>query len=180
MKTLASICLVFILSAQGFAQRVGVEADPIAYGLKGYSFHGLIWFEKWTADAGLFGAQPPEAYHGNDGFTVKMTGFGVKLMRTFPSVPGLYAGIGSGLITTKAEFRKTSETKSGQSIGIGPLVGYRYFFSGTGSELRSGFYLAPWVSVDYNFHFDKVRFNTENFNQQVWTVFPTLHIGYLF
>jgi len=180
MKTIAAFCLVFSLSAQGLAQQVGAEADPIAYGLKGYSVHGLIWFENWTADAGFFGAQPPEAYHGNNGFNVRMTGFGLKLMRTVTSVPGLYTGIGSGVITTKAEFRKTGERKSGQSIGIGPMVGYRYFFSGTTGETHSGFYLAPWVSVDYNFHFKKVRFAGEKFSQQVWTVFPTVHVGYLF
>ncbi|MCA0445662.1 MAG: hypothetical protein LCH54_05480 [Bacteroidetes bacterium] len=180
MKPLVTLFLIAASSIYAQPVKYGIEADPIAYGLKGYSVHGLVYFNNWSFDAGLFGAQPPETYHGNDGFDVMLTGFGIKVQYSFDQFPGLYTGIGAGMIKSEATHRKSNKQETGNSLGIGPMIGYRYFPFSVQAGKISGLYLAPWVSVDYNFHYDKVEFGNIKFTQKIWTVFPTIHIGFQF
>lgn len=180
MKSLVILFLIAASTSYAQTTKYGIESDPIAYALKGYSVHGLLYFKNWTFDAGLFGAKPPESYHGNDGFDVMLSGYGIKVLYSFDQFPGLYAGIGSGFIKTEATYRKSNQQETGNSLGIGPMIGYRFFPFKEKANTFSGLYLAPWVSVDYNYHFNKVQFRDIKFTQKSWTVFPTIHIGYQF
>ncbi|MEM1115261.1 MAG: hypothetical protein AAF845_03755 [Bacteroidota bacterium] len=48
--------------------QVEVEADPIAYALSGYSGHVGYVAGRARASVGVFAADAPEFFHGNEGW----------------------------------------------------------------------------------------------------------------
>jgi hypothetical protein len=157
-----------------------MEIDPIAYLLKGYSFHGIYQPGRMRFDAGIFGIQIPESFHGNKGFAVLTQGFGLKAHYLVTGTRGLFTGIGIGYTSSRAKHQETGVTNTGHGLGIGPEIGYRFFVQKPKNGVIKGLYFSPWMSFGYNFITDKIQFQNFIYNQKKWEFFPTVHIGYRF
>ncbi|GAA4467734.1 hypothetical protein GCM10023189_51920 [Nibrella saemangeumensis] len=178
--------LLTILGTQAWAQTKEpshtweIEIDPIAYALKGYSVHGIYAPGRWRFDAGVFGIQVPESFHGNKGFSVYTQGIGVKANYLLQGTRGLFTGIGVGYSKDKVRHNQTQASDTGHTLSVGPHIGYRFFLQKKADGTPHGLYIAPWVSVDYHLHTDKVKFQDLTYTNKNWGYFPTVHIGYRF
>ena len=162
------------------ANSLGIEIDPIAYILKGYSIHGVYQpIGKWSFDAGIFGIEEPEFYLDNNRFTVSHKGFGAKVhYHLRENTKGFYVGLGSDYARTKAVLKENKAAASGDAWNAGFHAGYRFFmFKNNGGK---GLYLTPWVSLNYQLLSDKLNFEQADFKQNKLSVFPTVHVGYRF
>ncbi|WP_207497037.1 hypothetical protein [Aridibaculum aurantiacum] len=181
-----SIIIATFLTLQAAAQKTTsstweIEIDPLAYAFfKGYSGHVSYNTKNMKYDAGFYGLEVPPSVHGNEGFTEKVKGFGFKTSYLLGNVKGLYTGLGVGYTTTEARHQATSTIATGNSVGVGAHLGYRLFLQKEKDGTRKGLYIAPWVSVDYNMHLQKVKFENMHYKQSNWGFFPTVHIGYRF
>ncbi len=181
MKHKILFLLLAIVSLQATAQepkknRFEIEVDPIAFGLNGYSFHGIFVHKKWRFDAGVFGLTQPESFSGNKGFEVKSNGFGVKVNYLLNKKETWFAGVDAGYAFHKATHKESKVSDKGQTIGIGVHTGYRFFLSR--KNWLQKVYLAPWVSFGYEVPVENIRFKQVEYKEKRWTVFPTIHIGY--
>lgn len=157
------------------------EVDPIAYLLHGYSVHGVYQPNRWSLDFGLYGLRVPEKFHGNEGFTTTSRGYGLKVNYSLQSSgKGFFTGVGAGNGTTLAKHRESGAEGTGHSWSIRPQFGYRLFLQeGAAGKVR-GFYITPWISLDYQFQHDKIKFNNLDYKESRITPFATIHVGYRF
>jgi hypothetical protein len=153
-----------------------VEADPVAYGLKGFSGH----LGRQIADGagrlqiGVYGVDVPEAWHGNDGVTQRARGVTAKadyFLRGQPS--GLFVGMDGTFSRTRHRHDAKGSEVMRNGGGIGPRVGYRF-------NLGDHLYITPWVSVSYLFNASDMVLAGERFEQRRYLVFPTVHVGWRF
>ena len=128
-------------------------------------------------DLGNFAAAVPEVFHGNQGFSLYMSGLGVKYdLCLRQDCNGAFAGLDAGLVHTWITLDATDETVERRQLGVGVRVGYRYSFGKDGK----GLYVVPWVSVSYNWFSDPVTIGGEHFDDQRIGIFPTVHVGWAF
>lgn len=186
-KLLTFIFLAILVSSQLVAQKqqpkssFGVEIDPIAYILNGYSVHGVYQpVGRLSFDAGIFGIEEPAFYSDNKDFKTMHRGVGVKIhyhINGF-TTKGLYVGLGSGYSTTEATHKESKAKVKGHRLDAGIHAGYRFFMFKNNNG--KGLYLTPWVSLDYQLYQDKIHFEQAAYKQNNLSVFPTVHIGYRF
>lgn len=182
--TVFVMLFTFGLTISMFAQekpnvnRFELEIDPIAYILKGYSFHGIYVHNKIRTDLGVFGILQPEGFGGNDGFQVKTQGVGVKMNYLLNKSESWFAGVGFGYANNNIELIETSESQSQKTLGIGIHLGYRWFPLIKSEKFYKNLYLAPWCSIDYNWALNDVNFVNHPYKQKPVSFFPTIHIGY--
>jgi hypothetical protein len=161
-----------------FRNTLEIEIDPIAYTLKGYSFHAIYNHNHFRYDAGFFGLENPAIFTGNTGFTTKTTGFGVKADYMFKRTNGVYAGLDAGYLSNGITEKETGKSNASKSIVVGTHIGYRLFLFPGKSNALSGLYLSPWTSLGYNYTYEKSGFNT--YKEKPVAVFATVHVGYRF
>ena len=154
-----------------------IEADPIAFILKGYSFHIGYMVSHVRFDAGFYGIEQPSSFVGNDKFSIFSSGIGIKADYYFQNNKGLFTGLQSDYYTDKITLKVNDNTQTINNISIGLRGGYRVVF---GNKERNNFYLVPWVALIYSPNAEKIFFGQENYQQSAWSVFPTLHVGYRF
>lgn len=166
-----------------FKTNYSIELDPIAYVLKGYSFHGIIQPSSHISfDLGIFGIEEPEGFSGNDGFKIRQNGFGIKANYHFleGTTRGLYTGLNIGYATVDATHNTSLAVANGNNITIGAQMGYRFFFHKPQEGIQKGLYLVPWFSYGYVVHTKAVKFTNLQYDNSNWLFFPTIHIGYRF
>lgn len=183
MKTLWTILAIAGLALPATAQqnsRFEAEVDPIAYMLKGYSFHGIYVRNKVRTDLGVFGIMQPGGYSGNEGFQTKTKGVGLKINYLLDEKEHWFAGIGMGYAGNDIRYNETGERKTQETVSIGVHAGYRWFMFSKNESALKNLYVTPWMSVDYNKTLNDVKFDGAVYNQKSFTLFPTIHIGYRF
>jgi hypothetical protein len=153
---------------------VEVEADPIAYGLNGFSLHLAKVLGSARLNVGTFGADIPGAFHGNSGWDASMRGGGLKLDYLGSDVDGFFVGVDGGYMRMTYTLRSAGESVKGDNVAVGVRSGYRLPVG------RSGLYVAPWVGVSYTFGDDVVTIAGEEFETGKVTIFPTVHVGWRF
>jgi hypothetical protein len=159
--------------APGAAQaHVEIEADPIAYAFNGYSLHLAKVMGRVRVNVGTFGLDIPAAYHGNEGWTSSMRGAGVKVDYLGSSIDGVFVGLDGGYMRNRYALRAGGEAAERDVIGLGVRGGYRQAIG------RRGLYVAPWVSVGYNFDGEDVVIAGKEFQRRAVSVFPTVHLGW--
>jgi hypothetical protein len=127
-----------------FKTNYSIELDPIAYVLKGYSFHGIIQPSSHISfDLGIFGIEEPEGFSGNDGFKIRQNGFGIKANYHFleGTTRGLYTGLNIGYATVYATHNTSLAVANGNNITIGAQMGYRFSFINRKKVFKSGYTL---------------------------------------
>jgi hypothetical protein len=170
------LCAAFSLLSAVAQGQWEAEADPAAYGLKGFSVHvgHPIFDRRSRLQLGAFGAETPEWIHGNRGFAENSRGVTFKF-DYFPLRPssGLFFGVDSNYARVRYELNQTHERTYRRIVGLGPRVGYRFNF---GKHL----YVSPWVSVDYQFNARDVTISGKIFHEPRFSVFPAAHLGWKF
>lgn len=168
-KTIFIISVLFSFNCNA---QVYIESDPIAFMLNGYSFHAGYYFTTSKIDAGIFGIDIPESFHGNKGFDETGNGIGFKWHYYGSSNDGWFIGIGAGYVSMKYFFEEKSRSISQFSTGI--ETGYRLKIK------HSGFYLQPWVGINHNFGPKHISVNQKTFKEKEISFFPTIHLGWEF
>jgi hypothetical protein len=170
------LCTAFSWSPAWARAQWEAEADPTAYGLKGFSAHvgHPIVDGRSRLQFGAFAAETPEWIHGNSGFTEDSRGITLKF-DYFPLRPsgGLFFGADSNYARVCYKLNQTHERTHRNMVGLGPRVGYRFNF---GKHL----YVSPWVSVDYQFNAKNVTISGKTFHEVRYGVFPAAHLGWRF
>lgn len=172
--------LVFAQKEKGKSS-LGIEIDPMAYILKGYSVHGVYHSAgRWSYDLGIFGIEEPEFYSDNKDFKIKHNGAGIKVHYHLHGIDtkGFYVGLGSSYSKTEATEKESKIKNSGSALDLGMHGGYRFFMFKNNNG--KGLYLTPWISLDYHLYQDKIKFEKVDFKQNSLSVFPTVHVGYRF
>jgi hypothetical protein len=149
------------------------EVDPIAFALSGYSAHAGYRVNHLRADLGVYGAEVPEVWHGNKGWTERTNGIGAKLDWA-GSDRGLFAGLEADYNRTKYTLRYAAQSVSRSAPAVGGRAGYRFVLG------RSRLYIAPWVGVDYTFGEIGASIGGRKFDEKRIGLFPTVHLGWRF
>lgn len=154
--------------------QVDLEVDPLAYALAGASLHvGLRW-RRLRLDLGAFAAEIPRAVHGQDDFSDRFHGWGLKLdlaLRADGSGP--FVGVEASVLVDDLVDERTARHERARSYLAGPRAGWRF-------ELPARFYLVPWLGVGLRGGERNVEVGERTFERGRWMVFPTLHVGYRF
>lgn len=158
------------------SKTVEFETDPIAFALKGYSFHRIQVVNRFRFDAGIFGIEQPSTITGNKGYTTMTRGFGLKVNYLFSGVRGLYAGLDCGYAANNVKEIEGGKMDKGHNLSFGAHAGYRVFLFPDKKNYLSGLYVTPWAGISYNYIYDKVKF--AGYKESNMGFFATLHIGY--
>lgn len=159
--------------------RFEVEADPIAFIFKGYSFHLGFTMGHLRFDAGVFGIKQPNFALENKLFTVFSSGGGIKVDYLLRRNRGLFIGLQSDYATDKIGLKSGGDTQPVSGLTLGLRTGYRFMF---GKEERQfkGLYLVPWVGLIHSLNPSIITKSGQNYTQSQWSIFPTVHLGYRF
>ncbi len=186
IRTLLFITIALLISASVFSQSVKeakghfeLEADPIAYFLKGYSFHAGYQKKSFRYDAGIFGLDVPKAFSKNSNFCERTKGFGFKIDYVGAEAKGWFVGVETDYTWINATYKTTNQEANGNELGIGLRGGYRFLF-GKPDRLHRGFYLAPWVGLDKVMATSKIAFKEADYKHGTIRIFPTVHAGWRF
>lgn len=172
--------LMFSGMSSALAQgRFEVEADPIAYIFKGYSFHLGYQTGHWRFNAGTFAITQPDFFTSDDRYTVRNGGFGIKADYLFRESKGLFVGLQSDYGKDKVKFDQTGESQQHSGINLGVRTGYRFMFGKKEKDYR-GLYLVPWVALIYTPDSPTLQFSHGQYDFGSWLIFPTVHLGYRF
>ncbi|MBF0280921.1 MAG: hypothetical protein HQM13_24225 [SAR324 cluster bacterium] len=169
--------MLLCFSAGKAAAEIEIEVDPIAFALKGHSFHVAYAGDENRFDLGIFALELPED-SSNKYFTVFFKGYGVKWDYFGGSVEGGFIGVQASTANVEFEYDDPDDNISKQSTrrrvnNYGVRVGYRF-----GAD---GFYITPWISADKNELIgDPVVLAGEEYDLSEISLFPTVHIGYRF
>ena len=166
-------------SAKQLKGHIEIEADPIAYVLKGYSLHAGYQKNSFRYDAGVFGIDVPKTFSKNDNFTECTKGFGFKIDYVGPEVKGWFVGAETDYSSVRATYTKNSHVEKGNELGIGMRGGYRFLFGKSTNENR-GFYITPWIGIDKVFTTSRIVFDEADYKHQLLRIFPTVHAGWRF
>lgn len=150
-----------------------VEVDPLAYATGGHSVHVGFGRGRVRADLGAFAADIPEWLHGNEGFDVRMDGFGMKLdVFLKDDWQGPFAGIEAGVLGMTLRSPDGAHDRE-THLQVGARAGWRF-------SLPAGFYATPWLGVDYAIGAGDRTVGAFAYEESPWVIFPTVHVGYRF
>jgi hypothetical protein len=172
--TVGAALLLALPSPSPVAAQVEVEVDPIAYALDGFSLHVAKVLGSVRVNVGTFGIEVPGAFHGNDGWRQTMRGAGLKVDYLGSRIDGFFLGLDGGYMRDRYSLTATGAAEARNVVGIGVRGGYRLPLGGR------GLYVAPWMSVSYNFNGDPVTIDGQSFERSGVQLFPTVHVGWRF
>lgn len=175
--TVAAVAVLALnCSARADATGWELEADPIAYALRGYSLHVARSFAGGAvrAQIGLFGADVPSAWHGHDGLDQRSRGVTVKVDYFLQQrSEGLFVGLDLNRERTRFRRKDGGESLSRDGSNLGLRTGYRF-------NVGKHWYIVPWLSVTRASDVDDVVLGGERYSQNRIQAFPTVHVGWRF
>lgn len=174
LSLLALTGVLFLSLPPATHGQVEAEADPLAYILSGYSGHVAYAAAPYRASIGVFAADVPEFFHGNEGWSMRARGATVKLDYLLQSPGGWFVGFDGGFQQVDLTLDATGNSDRHDTFGAGVRTGYRVFLG------ESGLYLVPWVSLSYLFNAEDEVIDGETFEGTRYQIFPTIHVGWRF
>ncbi|RFA25589.1 hypothetical protein CAI21_18880 [Alkalilimnicola ehrlichii] len=153
-----------------------LEADPFAYAVNGFSAHiaHQLYDGSMRVQLGVFGADVPEFFHGDDDFDLRVRGVTAKADYFFSGVTqGIFAGLDVDYSRTRYRLEETRETAHQNGWAVGPRIGYRF-------EFGNHFYVTPWVSLRYHINQDDIVISGQRYREDRYSIFPTVHLGWRF
>ena len=180
-----TLLLLILLSTTLLAQnkrsgnRIEIEADPIAYIFRGYSFHLGYTMGHLRFDAGVFGIKQPDFALENDLFSVYSSGVGIKIDYLIKRNKGLFIGLQSDYGTDKTGLKSSSTKVNSDGVTLGLRTGYRFMFGKKENQCK-GLYLVPWIALIHSPDPVTINESAHEYIQRQWSVFPTIHLGYRF
>ena len=172
LRSLASAGALLAGTAHA-APIVELETDPVALFLKGGSGHVALAFDHVRFNLGVFGAQVPKFFHGNDGWTQSSLGVSAKFDYFGSDVRGLFAGLELNVARSRFTLDETGQHVRGLDVSVGPRIGYRF-------AVTDHLYITPWVGVSYSLYQDEAVIDGREFELSPFGFFPTVHLGYRF
>jgi hypothetical protein len=154
--------------------QVEIEVDPVAYAMNGYSLHVARILGATRLNVGVFGIDVPHLLHGNDGWSSRMRGAGVKWDYLGDDANGFFVGVEGGYMRMRYTLDAESARENRDVVGVGLRAGYRVPIG------RSGLYVVPWAAVSYSIDGDDVVIGASTFDRSPVAVYPLLHIGWSF
>lgn len=175
--TTVTLLSVWFSTQQAYATEpliaLDAEVDPLAYVLNGHSVHLGLWLGQVRVDLGAFGLDMPEWLHQQEGFSSRFGGFGTKVDYIFRSDRmGGFVGIEGSLNHITISQQRTGQTRQLRVGQVGVRAGWRF-------ELGYGVFVAPWIGVGRQLGPQRIHVGDGTFTQSAWTIFPTIHIGWL-
>jgi hypothetical protein len=183
-----TFCIVHSSVAQSLQDdhHVELEADPIAFILHGYSIH--LGYEsghlRW--DAGIYGAREPSFFTGYNNFNIKSDGAGIKMDYLFHKRKGLLLGLESDISREQVSLKPTGPdphpdiSRTFTNVSFSMRIGYRCMLSGRHNGYK-GLYIFPWVSfLSVTVNPQSASLAGQEYRQDTFSYFPTVHIGYSF
>jgi hypothetical protein len=161
-----------------------IETDPFYILLLGASLDVAIARPHWRLQALPFTIQPPQFFHGNDGFTQRLVGVSLDL-DTFPVNPAHGLFLGPVVTFTRDRIERTASGNATwvSHLTMGLRLGYRWFPFASSSERSSGevrgFYLSPFVAPLVNVAQDAVL-DGARFHERRFSFFGSMHAGWRF
>ncbi|MNX90853.1 hypothetical protein D3C86_1229180 [compost metagenome] len=165
--------------AQKSANRLEIEIDPIAYILRGYSFHAGYNVGNIRFDAGFFAIKQPSFFISDERFSIYTRGAGLKADYFFKQNRGLFFGLQSDYVIDRITLNETGQKLPVDYFTAGLRTGYRFSFGKEENQHR-GFYVVPWVAFIYSVNAPKAVFESAVFESTSWSIFPTVHVGWRF
>lgn len=183
LRNFTVIAFIFTLQTT-YAQhkqplRFEIEADPLAYLLKGYSVHAGVTYGKLRSSVGVFGIEQPSFFLNNDAFSVFGSGFDVKTDYLFSNVKGWHTGIQLTFGRDKIKLKETGSEEKLWGTNIGLRAGYRLMFGKPENQYK-GLYINPWVALIYAPGAEYVVIGNKLYKQSQFTPFPAIHVGWRF
>jgi hypothetical protein len=179
MRIRLFICAVLLLPAllqSATAASIEIETDLVPFAFKGYALNSVLTWDNYRAGVGFLGREVPEALAGNSGWTTRFDGAGIFFDQFFRcETAGPFIGVEGYYVSSEFELHHTGINVHQAQVMLGGRAGYRYNFSET-----SGLYIAPWLAVDYLFGGGTVTRNGRTYDQQRFSVFPGILVGWTF
>lgn len=153
-----------------------VEADPFAYLVNGYSGHiaRQILEGNVRLQAGVFAADVPSVFHGEDDFDLRVQGVTLKADYFFSgNTQAWFIGLDGDYTEVRYRLKVTRESTTRHISGFGPRTGYRF-------EFGDNIYVTPWISIRYLFNAKDVVISDNEFSEDNIAIFPTVHLGWRF
>lgn len=163
------------LEGQQGPGQLDLEPEPVAFALDGASVTAAYQRGPWRYAAEVFGVEPGESLHGNEGFDASLTGLELKLERFFgDSRAGLFAGVEAGI--GRREITHDASGRSGRSIeySAGVVGGYRWY-TGLGN-----LYLMPQAGLSFSLDPEDLTIRGDTFEARRLTPFATVGVGWSF
>lgn len=181
MKTLLPFSVLFALLLVSATPtqadlEFDIEADPIAYILRGYSVHGgLILNDRFRFDLGAFGAEIPEFFHGTPDVDISVPwGIGIKADYLFQGYEGAFIGLESNVseVTYSSQISTNKAHQTDWNSGV--RGGYRFV-------IGTHFSVIPWIGVGRSLNSPTPAIlDGKDVSLSPWTFFPTVHLGWKF
>lgn len=180
---LFSVLSLNCIQSGAYAQRkitgFELEADPLAYILKGYSLHAGITYGSFRTSMGTFAIQQPDMFSGNEAFSVYHSGFDLKTDYLFGRIAGWHSGLQISYAKEKVELKSDPDQQVIWGLNIGARVGYRWIFGNVATNYK-GFYLNPWAALIYSPNAADIVAGKEKYKQKSFSIFPAVHVGWRF
>jgi hypothetical protein len=175
-----SLAVGYDLKAQSSQSnnKIEIEIDPVAYVLKGYSFHLIYTHRHLRYDVGIFGLEQPKSLRTVKNYKAVSNGAGFKINYQFKPLNSFYTGIDVGIGKTKLTSNITGDSDTNNDINIGIHGGYKVFLFSKTHNFLNGIYITPWAGVSYNYFYTIVKF--VDYKENPVGYFATLHVGYRF
>ncbi|WP_116774962.1 hypothetical protein [Sphingobacterium corticibacter] len=183
-KTLLVGLTFSLLFAQAIAQesstpRLEVEIDPLAYILKGYSFHAAMQYGSFRSSAGIFAISQPAFVVNNDAFSVYSSGFDVKTDFLFGTSKAWHTGLQVSYAKEQITLRENSNEQNVWGFNLGVRGGYRFLF-GKAEKQYKGLYINPWLAILYAPSAKSINISQQTYKQSTIFPFPAVHVGWRF
>lgn len=155
--------------------QLDVEPEPVAFVLGGGSVTAAYQTGPWRLGVEVYGVEPGEALHGNEGFDASVTGTEVNLVR-FVTAPrsGAFAGVEVGLGRHRVTHRASGRTAEHVQYSTGLRAGYRWY-TGLGD-----LYLMPMAGMSVSLNPRDVEVRGDTYDSGRFTPFATVAIGWSF
>lgn len=163
------------VEGQQRASHFDLEPEPVAFLLDGASVTGAYQTGRWRYALEVFGVEPGESLHGNQGFGASLTGVELKLERFFTDGPnGFFLGVEAGVSRLEVTHDLSGQTEQSVQYSTGVLGGYRWY-PGLGN-----LYLMPLAGLSVSLDPDDVTIRADTFETRRFIPFATVGIGWSF
>ena len=161
------------------SHNIEVEVDPLAYLLKGYSFHAGVTYGKFRTSVGTYAIQQPGFFTNNDAFSVYSTGYDVKTDYLFNGMKGFHTGLQTTYGKEEIELKTSKERETLWSPSFGYRLGYRMMLGKSDNQYK-GIYINPWIAIIYSPNAKSVIKSSQEYQQSTFSFFPAVHVGWRF
>jgi hypothetical protein len=176
LQTMVMAAALLVLVPAAAHAQWEIEADPIAYAVGGFSAHVARELPdgRERLQVGVFGADVPASFLGNDAFSERSRGMTVKFDHFVGNgTAGFFLGVDGDYSREHYGLKATGESTDRNLFGLGPRIGYRF-------EVGRHLYVTPWFSAAYQFNVQDVALSGQQLDQKKYSLFATVHAGWRF